>query len=57
MLSLYLFFELKIGTGLQQKKYNADEQNKINKAPKDGYVNNKQRKYHCSINRKKGNAQ
>lgn len=54
---LSLFFQLKIGTGLQQKKYNADEQNKINKAPKDGYVNNKQRKYHCSINRKKGNAQ
>lgn len=22
-------------------------------APKDGYVNNKQRKYHCSINKKK----
>lgn len=40
--SLSLFFELKIGTGLQQKKYNADEQNKINKARTKGWLSKQQ---------------
>lgn len=35
-IALSLFFELKIGTELQQKQNNVDEQNKINKAPEDG---------------------